>query len=109
MPPTLDSLWFKLAGSAISNAPKSDAASAVKTTAITVTTHGLPSAEPKPLPVIAETTPIGVNRATMPSTNVSDSSAPCARLFASFAPKTDTVMAIIGYTHGVRLVASPKT
>ena len=60
------------------------------------TTHGLPSAEPKPLPVIAEATPIGVKRHTMPSTKVSDRSAPCQRLLASFAPKTDTVMAIIG-------------
>ncbi len=60
------------------------------------TTHGLPSALPNPLPVSADATPMGVKSATMPSTNVSDRSSPCARLFASLAPNTETVMAIIG-------------
>src|SRR5580693_4409357 len=107
-PPALDRRLLSPAGSAISNAPKSEADSDRKTSAIPATTHGLPSMLPKPLPVSAETTPIGVKRATIPSTNVSESSIPSKRLLASFAPKTETVMAIIGYTQGVRLVASPN-
>src|SRR5580704_13065728 len=85
-PPTLDRRLLRLEGSASSNAPKRDVASARNTSAMAPTIHGLPSAEPKPLPVIAEATPIGANRHTMPSTNTSDSSAPCQRLLASLAP-----------------------
>jgi hypothetical protein len=96
VPPTVERRLLRLAGSASSNAPNREAARARNTNAMTPTTQGLPSAEPKPLPVIAETTPIGVNRHTMPSTNVSDRRAPCQRLLASLAPKTETVIAIIG-------------
>jgi hypothetical protein len=85
-----------LEGSAISYAPNSDAESERKTKAIAATIHGLPSALPKPLPVSAEATPMGVKSATMPSTKVRDRRTPCRRPFASFAPKTDTVIAIIG-------------
>src|ERR1700742_3484724 len=96
-PPTLERRLLRLSGRAISKAPKSDAASARKTIAITATTHGFPSALPKPLPVIAEATPIGVKRQTMPATKTPESATPCTRLLASSAPKTDTVIAIIGY------------
>src|ERR1700722_3145318 len=76
VPPTPDRRLLTLEGSAISKAPKSDAESDRNTTAIAATTHGLPSALPKPLPVSAEATPIGVNSATMPRTNVRDRSIP---------------------------------
>src|ERR1019366_8927951 len=68
VPPTLESRLFRLAGRAISNAPKREVASEKKTMAMPATTHGLPSALPNPLPVIAEATPIGVKRHTMPAT-----------------------------------------
>jgi hypothetical protein len=82
-------------GSAISKAPKSEAESDRKTIAMPATTHGLPNALPNPLPVSADATPIGANRQTMPTTNVSESRSPWTRLLASFAPNTETEMAII--------------
>ena len=110
MPPTVERRLLRPCGRASSNAPKSEAESDTKTMAIPATIHGLPSAAPKPLPVMAEATPIGVKRQTMPSTKVSDRSIPCTRLLASFAPNTETGdRDLIGYTHGVRLVASPNT
>src|ERR1700722_10245250 len=95
-PPTPERRLLRLAGRASSQAPHRDAARVPKTSAMTPTTQGLPRAEPKPLPVMDDTTPMGVNRQTMPSTKVRDRSAPCQRLLASLAPKTETVMAIIG-------------
>src|SRR5580658_9579853 len=95
-PPTLERRLFKLWGSAISKAPKREAERARKTVAIPATTQPLPSALPNPLPVSAETRPIGVNRHTIPATKVRERSMPSSRLFASRAPKTETVMAIIG-------------
>ena len=60
------------------------------------------------MPLSAEMMPIGVNSAAMPSTNVAESAAPRQRDFASVAPKIDTVIGTIGYTHGVRLATNPK-
>ena len=50
---------------------------------------------------------IGVNSATMPARSWSTGASPRARDFASRAPKTLTVMAIIGYTQGVAAVSRP--
>ena len=73
------------------------------------TTQGLASALPNALPVNADTTPSGVKSAAMPNTNAVDRRAARVRLSACLAPNTLTVIAIIGYTHGVNEVARPAT
>jgi hypothetical protein len=78
-------------------------------TASPPTTQGLASALPKALPVIAEITPSGVKREVIPSTKHVDSMAALARVLACLAPNTLTVIAIMGYTHGVNEVARPAT
>ena len=107
-PPTVESLLLRPDGSASSKAPNIDAASAVKRSARPSTTNAFESAEPISLPLSAETIPIGVKSAAMPSTNVAESAAPRRRDFASVAPKIETVIGTIGYTHGVRLAMKPK-
>ncbi len=59
-------------------------------------THGLESAAPKTPPVSAAINPRGVKSAAIPNTNAVESIADCTRDSAWRAPKTLTVIAIIG-------------
>ena len=60
------------------------------------TTYGLLRNLPKMAPDSAAPTPSAVNITAMPRTKTDESPAACMRLLASLAPKTLTVMAIIG-------------
>jgi hypothetical protein len=99
--------FFSAGGRSRSNAPNIDAASARNSTARPISTIGLDSALPNTPPVVAAMRPSGVNSAAMPSTNTVESIAAFWRLSVLLAPNTLTVIAIIGYTHGVSDVAMP--
>ncbi len=101
MPPTDERRCMTDSGSVRSKAPNMEADIARNTATSPTTTHWFASSEPKRPPVSAATTSIGVNSATMPRTKLVERSIASARDFASRAPKTLTVMAIIGYTQGV--------
>jgi hypothetical protein len=95
MPPSVASRFVSAAGSASSNAPKSDA-STRNSSAMAPTTQRLCSTAPNMEPDSPAATPSGTNIATIPSTNAAESAAPSQRLFASRAPNTLTVTATIG-------------
>src|SRR5688572_3631630 len=108
MPPTVDRRLLIEEGKAISKAPNIEAASAMKTAAIPITTHLLPRAAPIIAPVKAETTPSAVKSDAIPRTKTPERAAPRQRDFASVAPNTATVIGTIGKTQGVRLLTTPK-
>jgi hypothetical protein len=68
----------------------------------------LANTEPKVFPVSAAARPKGTNMTTRPSTNTAESASACQRDLAFEAPNTLTVMAIIGYTQGVKLDKRPE-
>ena len=80
IPPSSARRLVNRAGSANSNAPNSDAASARNSTDTPTTTQRFCSAAPNTEPDSPASTPIGTNIATMPSTNDSESAAPSQRL-----------------------------
>ena len=106
-PPACASRFCNAEGRVRSNKPNMLNAIMANKTASAPTTQGLARALPKALPVRAETTPSGVKSAAIPRTNALESIAALARLSACLAPNTLTVIAIIGYTHGVSEVARP--
>ena len=107
MPPTVEKRCITDSGSVRSKAPNIDAAMRGEDDADADDDHLLARIAPKRPPVSAAMTSIGVKRATMPSTKLVERSIAWARDFASRAPKTLTVMAIIGYTQGVSETSRP--
>src|SRR5882672_7154528 len=111
LPPTWLSLAWSPDGSASSNAPNIDRASARKRAISGNTTHGLCSCEPKlvAFPTSAMVTPSVAYVRPMPPTYAVASA--IARRFETSlprAPKIASVIGIIGYTHGVSEVKKPN-
>jgi hypothetical protein len=107
-PPRRDaesSLVSRLEGSVISNAPSKLSAKIPNTIAMNPFTHGFePNCTTPNGPTAAETpNPSRQNSTTIPSENTSAWTSP-PRWFK----KNDTVIGIIGKTHGVKIAASPK-
>ncbi len=96
IPPTEASRLVHEEGSVSSNAPSIDAESARKTSATNPTTHRFERADPNSVPDTAAPTPSAVNMSAMPRTNTLESAAASRRDLAVRAPKTLTVIAIIG-------------